>query len=451
MEKVSIVMPAYNSEKYIRESIDSVVNQTYGNWELVIVNDGSIDTTIQILLEYTNKYPDKIKIIDKKKNEGISKGLNDAIKKAEGTYICWLSSDDVYVPDMIESEIDYLDNNKEYDIVFSNYDLIDHESNFLMSSPKLKFFEELKEGNREQPYKSLLSKYCLNGCSVMCKKEHYNKVGGFDPQYVYAHDYDMWIRLAAAYKIGFINKINVHYRIHPQQGTNLGFNDLDSIKSLFNFMKDENSFSDLALKANIPVGIEGQLIVMENLLIRFKGRKREFDLLYNESIKFIKYYCKKHIKNEQELFENKLFRKMEMINQNMLIPYENFFETGSYYNWSTALCDNQNLDGFIINNEGARFERFSDNDMNRLCMGIKYDNLIIKKTMTDQEINNIIGMYEKDIKWYLKKKLKPVNTIGFSYYMINDEKFKCIFDNENFEITNQDIWNAIMNGILSHS
>ena len=448
MVKVSVVMPAYNSERFIRESIESVINQTYDNWELIIVNDGSKDRTKQIIEEYTQKYPTKIILLHKSKNEGISKGLNSAIEIANGTYICWLSSDDIYVSDMIESEIEFLNINKEFNIVFSNYDLIDSESKFLMSSPPYRFFRELEEGDITQPYRSLLSKYCLNGCSVMCKKEHYLTVGGFNPTYLYAHDYDMWIRFAANYNIGYINKINVHYRIHAEQGTNLGFNEVDSIKSLLDFMRDEDNFNRLLNKAKLPLGMEGNIKVLDNILLRYKSSKIEFNLLYAEAISFISYYCDKHCISSDKWLNNNLIEKMKLIQRNAIIPYDNFFESNKDDNWVKLLCDIEKLDGFIINAEGARFERYTGNDINRLCMGIKYDNLIVTCEMSQEKIYNILDNYN-DIKWYFaSNNSKKLNTIGVSYYMLTDERYNSIFENVKITITDKDIWNTVMDALV---
>jgi len=447
VEKVSVVMPAYNSEKYISESIDSMINQTYINWELIVVNDGSTDGTKKIIQEYTRKFPMKIRLIDKEKNEGISKGLNSAIKKADGIYICWLSSDDIYSIDMIENEINFLNNNKEFDIVFSNCDFINTDSEFLMSCPKNYYYDELVKGDKTQPYRSLLSKYCLNGCSVMCKKEHYEKIGGFNSKFLYAHDYDMWIRLAANYNIGYINNINVHYRIHPEQGTNLGFNELDSIKSLLDFMRDDVNFNRLLKKAKITPGLEGKIKVLDNVLLRFKNSKREFDLLYEESKSLISFYSEKDSINID--ISNNFLLKMELIHKNALIPLENFFENNGQKNWIELLCDMEKLDGFVINSDGARFERFAGNDINRLCMGIKYDNLIVICEMAKEKVNSIIKKYGNDFKWYLASQgTKPFYKMGFSYYMLTEERYTDIFDNEIISITDKDIWNTIMDGLV---
>jgi glycosyltransferase involved in cell wall biosynthesis len=117
---VSIITPVFNGEKYLREAVDSALSQTYQNTEIIIVNDGSTDSTEEIILAYGNK----VKYF-KKKNGGVSTALNLAIRKSKGEYISWLSHDDVYLPKKIEDQIaeisQLVDKNT---ILYGNWDYI---------------------------------------------------------------------------------------------------------------------------------------------------------------------------------------------------------------------------------------------------------------------------------------------------------------------------------------
>lgn len=105
MPKVSVIIPVYNVEKYLRECLDSVVNQTLKDIEIICINDGSTDNSLQILEEYTQK-DNRIKIIDKK-NEGVGKARNDGIKKAQGEFVCFIDPDDIYpTTDILETLYD---------------------------------------------------------------------------------------------------------------------------------------------------------------------------------------------------------------------------------------------------------------------------------------------------------------------------------------------------------
>ena len=115
---VSIVVPAYNAEKYIAETIDSVIAQTYTNWELIIVNDGSKDNTLQIIESYSKK--DKRICFITKQNTGVSDTRNTGIEKVKGEFIAFLDADDVWLPFNLEKKITFLVNHPETDFVFSN-------------------------------------------------------------------------------------------------------------------------------------------------------------------------------------------------------------------------------------------------------------------------------------------------------------------------------------------
>ncbi len=116
---VSIVVPVYNAGKYIRSTIDSVLAQSFQEWQLILVNDGSRDNSLNILKEYENSLPTKIKVIDKE-NSGVSDTRNMGIKLAHGRYIALLDADDQWLPDNLKLKVEYLQSNSEVDFVFSD-------------------------------------------------------------------------------------------------------------------------------------------------------------------------------------------------------------------------------------------------------------------------------------------------------------------------------------------
>ena len=117
--KVSVIIPVYNGENYVKEAIESALSQTYKNIEIIVVNDGSKDRTEMICKEYKGK----IKYF-KKNNGGVSTALNLAIEKMTGEYFSWLSHDDLYYPNKIEEEIKAMEENT---IILSDYDLINEK------------------------------------------------------------------------------------------------------------------------------------------------------------------------------------------------------------------------------------------------------------------------------------------------------------------------------------
>ncbi len=112
--EVSIIMGVYNCEKYLRESIDSILNQTFKDWELIICDDGSSDKTYYIVQEYQSKYPERIKVIQNKKNLGLNETLNRCLKLAKGKYIARQDGDDISFKNRLEEEYNFLEKILDY-------------------------------------------------------------------------------------------------------------------------------------------------------------------------------------------------------------------------------------------------------------------------------------------------------------------------------------------------
>lgn len=209
--KVSIVIPVYNGEKYVRYAIDSALAQTYDNIEIIVVNDGSTDKTDEIVKSYGNK----VRYI-KKKNGGVSSALNMAIEKMKGEYFSWLSHDDTYEPTKIEDEIDYLRENKYLGkkvIVFSDYNLINTKGKIIGESRK-----DHEEIVKKPEY--ILLKGHINGLSLLIPKQAFDDYGGFDMELKCVQDYEKWWQMMKTYKFVHIEKILVSTRWHKNQVTN---------------------------------------------------------------------------------------------------------------------------------------------------------------------------------------------------------------------------------------
>ena len=119
MNKVTVIVPVYNSEEYIGRCLQSILNQTYNNFEILVVNDGSKDNSLKIIKEYENKYPDKIISINQE-NKGVSITRNESIKKANGEFIMFVDDDDFIDRDYIETFVNTIREN-DYDVVLGGY------------------------------------------------------------------------------------------------------------------------------------------------------------------------------------------------------------------------------------------------------------------------------------------------------------------------------------------
>lgn len=208
--KVSIVIPVYNGSKYMREAIDSALSQTYKNIEIIVVNDGSNDEgkTDKIALSYG----DKIKYY-KKENGGVSTALNMAISKMSGEYLSWLSHDDVYYPDKIEKQIDYIlsnDFDNKSKIVYSDYDLIDSKSNLISICTKD------HKMLIEKPEYALL-RGSINGITLLIPKKAFDDCGLFDESLRCTQDYELWQRMSKKYIFEHMVGVLAKSRQHGEQ------------------------------------------------------------------------------------------------------------------------------------------------------------------------------------------------------------------------------------------
>ena len=241
--KVSIIIPVYNGAEYVSQAIESAINQTYSNIEIIVVNDGSTDNTEEVIQPYMNKI---VYII--KENGGVSTALNLAIEKMTGDYFSWLSHDDLYLFDKIEKQIEYLsklDDDKV--IVFSNYALIDWKGNEYRK-PIIHNHDMLVE----KPEYSLL-RGCIGGITLLIPKVAFDICGNFDTSLRCTQDYELWGRmLKESFKFLHMADVLTKTRIHRNQTSYTNPNVLSEGNSLWIFLVE-------LLPNNRKIELEGDL------------------------------------------------------------------------------------------------------------------------------------------------------------------------------------------------
>lgn len=200
MPKVSIVLPAYNGEKYIRESIESILCQTLTDWELIIVNDCSTDSTPLIIKEYAAR-DDRIKVVTNLQNQKLPESLNIGFRQAHGEYLTWTSDDNMYKPQALEIMAGYLDKNIDCPMVCTAMDIIDPEG--MITGCKDSYDDYY-----------MLYNNCV-GASFLYRNNVRKIVGEYDKDSFLVEDYDYWLRIIFNYgKIDFLNKNLYKYRVH---------------------------------------------------------------------------------------------------------------------------------------------------------------------------------------------------------------------------------------------
>lgn len=210
---VSIVIPVYNGQNYMRQAIDSALAQTYKNIEVIVVNDGSKDDGKTESI--ATSYGDRIRYFAKP-NGGCASALNLGIANMHGEYFSWLSHDDVYFPEKIEHQIQILNSIEDKDtVIYGGYQVIDSESKNLYS---VKPEAVLPPGKLNIPLLPLL-RGLIHGCSLLIPKRYFQEIGVFNEALPSTQDYALWFDIFRNAPLHFDSRILIQSRVHPDQGT----------------------------------------------------------------------------------------------------------------------------------------------------------------------------------------------------------------------------------------
>lgn len=275
---VSIIIPVYNGSDYLSKAIKSAINQTYQNIEIIVVNDGSNDNdaTEKIALSFG----DKVKYI-KKENGGVSTALNLGIQNMKGEYFSWLSHDDMYTPNKIQLQIDFLKlSNIKDAICYSDFELlfVDTNQKDIIKMPLV---------NESDFQLWIATDNKLHGCTLLIPKVCFDKFGVFNVDLLATQDYDLWFRFSESTTFLYQSEVFVISRQHSQQTT---------------------------YKISKRVILEGNLLrinFFKNLLQKNVTIKSPLKLAFNfiRSRKFLAaYYLFNHFGNQCKLFNIKYFQ-----------------------------------------------------------------------------------------------------------------------------------------------
>ena len=204
---VSVIIPTYNRAGFVSQTLQSVLDQTYERMEIVVVDDGSIDNTREVLREYQ----DKIKYIYQERSER-SKARNEGFRHSQGDYIAFLDSDDVWLPTKIQKQVQILNEKPDVGLVYVGVQFIDTEGN--------PYDEDVSwdKPTREELYEDLMTHNIVTGTtsSAMIRRTCLEKVGLFDESMNTCEDLDLYRRIARYYGFHKIDLPLVKFRIHPK-------------------------------------------------------------------------------------------------------------------------------------------------------------------------------------------------------------------------------------------
>ena len=201
--RVTVLMSVYNGGRYLREAIDSILNQTFKDFEFLIVNDGSTDGTAEILQRYNDH---RIKVIENRKNIGFTKSLNKGLRVAKGEFIARMDADDVSEPERLEKELKFLHKHPDYAVVGTFIKVLDEAGNVVGTIEKPVSNEQIKE--------FLKKDNCIAHGSAMARKSHILGIGAYDEAMEAAQDFELWLRLSKGHKMANMPEYLYMWRQH---------------------------------------------------------------------------------------------------------------------------------------------------------------------------------------------------------------------------------------------
>ncbi|RII27582.1 MAG: hypothetical protein CXR31_04910 [Geobacter sp.] len=310
--KVSIVIPVYNGSHYLREAIDSALTQTYKNTEVIVVNDGSTDggKTEAVVKSFGNR----IRYFYKN-NGGVSTALNLGIKEMTGDYFAWLSHDDVYFPNKIERQIDFIRSNPDAKLVTSNFVFIDEHSDVTgeYANTILDVIRTCRDALTVWTY----------GCCILIHKGCFNKVGLWNEANRTIQDDEMWLRLVRHYPIYFMEDKLCKSRQHSEQGT---------VKLAVQHLKDKYKYfkwivEEFDISLFFPTGSEDTRRLRSQTYIwigDYAGRLGTFDgasLCYKYAVKadpsskeaYLKYILSVKCVQRMIAYKKHIFKKLQLV------------------------------------------------------------------------------------------------------------------------------------------
>lgn len=342
MPTVSIVLPTYNGEKYIKYSIESILNQSFRDWELIVVDDCSTDNTKSIVEKYS-AIDSRIRLLHNEVNKKLPASLNIGFREAKGEYFTWTSDDNIYQQDAISEMVSVLDNNCSIPMVVSNMVNIDEDGN--------EFGEK-----RVFDMDTFVISNSVGAC-FLYRRSVMEKVGNYDEQFFLAEDYEYWMRIYKECGVfAHIDKVLYQYRVHGnslstrREGVILKTNELrikyfDFIISSLSGNKENISrlYFEMSERLEINGELKNKFCELVPELSRHKkydnekiivyGAGQIGDIAYEKYAENIEMYCDKnpsrygHMKNDKPIIsiEEMLERQSEfgvMIAVSNRIKYE---------------------------------------------------------------------------------------------------------------------------------
>lgn len=200
---ISVIMPVYNGELYLKEAIESILAQTFADFEFIIIDDGSTDNTADIINSYKDQ---RIKYFRNDVNQGVAKSLNKGLETAQAEFIARMDADDISLPSRFQKQIEYLNEHLEIGVLGSWTQFIDEKGDFisLLSPPT----------SHAVIVWALLFANCMTHASVVFRRKLIKEIGGYTQDALYGEDYHLWVRMGRITRLANLDEVLVYKRLH---------------------------------------------------------------------------------------------------------------------------------------------------------------------------------------------------------------------------------------------
>lgn len=205
MPKISVLIPVFNSEKFLEKCLESVIFQDFSDFEIVICDDGSDDKSKKIIKNFQKKFPEKIIFLQNEKNLWIAKTRNILAKNARGKYLAWMDSDDIMLKNRLRMQYDFLEKNPEIGILGTNFWILMKNGEKIARNPP-EIHDEI--------VKNLFLRNPFGQFTIMIRKKIFQKIGWYDESFSVSEDLEFYIRAQKITKMANLRERLVIYRIH---------------------------------------------------------------------------------------------------------------------------------------------------------------------------------------------------------------------------------------------